>query len=41
MPYVESGEFNRDTAYIQDRITRDGRDGLDRRAAAPVARPAV
>ena len=26
MPYVESGEFNRDTAYIEDRITRDGRD---------------
>ncbi|WP_116997250.1 glutathione S-transferase family protein [Desertimonas flava] len=27
MPYVESGEFNRDTAYITDRITVDGRDG--------------
>ncbi|HET9691507.1 MAG TPA: glutathione S-transferase C-terminal domain-containing protein [Acidimicrobiales bacterium] len=27
MPYVEPGEFNRDTKYIGDRITRDGRDG--------------
>ena len=27
MPYVEPGEFNRDTSYIEDRITRDGRDG--------------
>ncbi len=27
MPYVEQGEFNRDTKYIEDRITRDGRDG--------------
>ncbi len=27
MPYVEAGEFNRDTDYAQDRITRDGRDG--------------
>ena len=27
MPYVETGEFNRDTTYIEDRITRDGRDG--------------
>lgn len=27
MPYLERGDFNRDTAYIQDRITRDGRDG--------------
>jgi putative glutathione S-transferase len=26
MPYVE-GEFNRDSTYIEDRITRDGRDG--------------
>ena len=27
MPYVESGEFERDTSYVTDRITRDGRDG--------------
>jgi putative glutathione S-transferase len=27
MTYVEAGEFNRDTTYIEDRITRDGRDG--------------
>jgi len=27
MPYVEADEFNRDTDYIEDRITRDGRDG--------------
>ena len=27
MPYVEPGEFHRDTLYIQDRITHDGRDG--------------
>jgi putative glutathione S-transferase len=27
VPYVETGEFDRDTSYIQDRITRDGRDG--------------
>ena len=27
MPYVEDGEYRRDTAYIEDRITRDGRDG--------------
>ena len=26
MPYVESGEFDRDTSYIEDRITRDGRN---------------
>jgi glutathionyl-hydroquinone reductase len=25
--YVEQGEFTRDTNYIEDRITRDGRDG--------------
>jgi putative glutathione S-transferase len=25
--YVEPGEYRRDTAYITDRITRDGRDG--------------
>ena len=27
MAYVEKGEFRRDTDYIEDRITRDGRDG--------------
>jgi len=27
MAYVEPGEFTRDTSYIEDRITRDGRDG--------------
>ncbi len=27
MPYVERGEYRRDTSYIEDRITRDGRDG--------------
>src|SRR3954464_15167422 len=27
MSYVEPGEFTRDTAYISDRITHDGRDG--------------
>lgn len=27
VPYVEPGEFKRDTSYIPDRITRDGRDG--------------
>ncbi len=27
MPYVESGDFNRDMSYIPDRITRDARDG--------------
>ena len=27
MSYVQPGEFTRDTAYIEDRITRDGRDG--------------
>jgi glutathionyl-hydroquinone reductase len=27
MPYVEAGEFDRDTSYIPDRITRDGRHG--------------
>jgi glutathionyl-hydroquinone reductase len=27
MPYVEAGEFDRDTDYVQDRITRDGRHG--------------
>ena len=27
MPYVEPGEFQRDTRYIRDRITRDARDG--------------
>jgi glutathionyl-hydroquinone reductase len=27
MTYVEAGEFTRDTAYIEDRITRDARDG--------------
>jgi putative glutathione S-transferase len=27
MAYVERGEFNRDTDYITDRITRDGQDG--------------
>jgi putative glutathione S-transferase len=27
MPYVEPGDYNRDTLYIEDRITRDGRDG--------------
>ena len=25
--YVEKSEFNRDTNYIEDRITADGRDG--------------
>jgi putative glutathione S-transferase len=27
MTYVEAGEFNRDTDYITDRVTADGRDG--------------
>jgi putative glutathione S-transferase len=27
VPYVEPGEYRRDTNYITDRITRDGRDG--------------
>jgi putative glutathione S-transferase len=27
MAYVEPGEFTRDTSYISDRITADGRDG--------------
>src|SRR3712207_4090812 len=27
MPYVEPGSFERDSRYIPDRITRDGRDG--------------
>jgi putative glutathione S-transferase len=27
MPYVEAGEFDRDTDYVQDRITRDGHHG--------------
>src|SRR5215211_1835352 len=27
MSYVEQGEFTRDSAYIEDRITADGRDG--------------
>jgi len=27
MPYVESGDFNRDMSYIPDRVTRDARDG--------------
>jgi putative glutathione S-transferase len=27
MSYVQPGEFTRDTAYIEDRITRDARDG--------------
>ena len=27
MAYVERGEFERDTNHIEDRITRDGRDG--------------
>jgi glutathionyl-hydroquinone reductase len=27
MPYVEQDEFDRDMDYLQDRITRDGRDG--------------
>ncbi|HEY7071751.1 MAG TPA: glutathione S-transferase C-terminal domain-containing protein [Acidimicrobiales bacterium] len=27
MPYVETGEFTRDTRYIADRVTQDGRDG--------------
>ncbi|MCU1692495.1 MAG: putative glutathione S-transferase [Frankiales bacterium] len=27
MPYVEQGEFTRDTQYVPDRITADGRDG--------------
>src|SRR5215213_767681 len=27
MPYVEAGDYDRDSAYIEDRITADGRDG--------------
>lgn len=27
MTYVEAGEYNRDTAYIEDRVTEDGKDG--------------
>lgn len=27
MSYVEPGEYTRDTDYIEDRITIDGRDG--------------